>query len=60
MRTHTYFVAFWNHSFIENAGVTLTHEIKNYNDILEVEDLLNKRFGYTALSVVINFVEIEP
>lgn len=60
MRTHTYFIAFWNHSFIENASVTLTHEIKNYNDILEVEDLLNKRFGYTALPVVINFVEIEP
>ena len=60
MRTHTYFVSFWNHSFIENAGVTLTHEIKNYNDILEVEDLLNKRFGYTASPVVINFVEIEP
>lgn len=60
MRTHTYFIAFWNHSFIENAGVTLTHEIKNYNDILEVEDLLNKRFGYTELPVVINFIEIEP
>jgi len=60
MRTHTYFVAFWNHSFIENASVTLTHEIKNYNDILEVEDLLNKRFGYITLPVVINFVEIEP
>ena len=49
MRTHTYFIAFWNHTYIENAS-----------DILEVEDLLNKRFGYTALPVVINFVEIEP
>ena len=60
MRAHTYFVSFWNHTYIENASVTLTHEIKNYNDVLEVENLLNKRFGYTAPPVVINFVEIEP
>ena len=53
MRTHTYFIAFWNHTYIENASVTLVHEIKNYNDVLEVEDLLNKRFGYTALPVLI-------
>ena len=60
MRTHTYFIAFWNHSYIENASVTLMHEIKTYSDILEVEDILNKRFGYTALPVVINYKEIQP
>ena len=60
MRTHTYFIAFWNHTYIENASVTLTHEIKNYNDVLEVENLLNKRFGYTALPVLIFWHEIEP
>lgn len=60
MRTHTYFVSFWNHTFIENASVTLMHEIKNYNDILEVEDLLNKRCGYTTLPVLIFWRELEP
>ena len=60
MRTHTYFVSFWNHTYIENASVTLKNKNKNYNDILEVEDLLNKRFGYTALPVLIFWREIEP
>lgn len=58
--THTYFVSFWNHTFIENASVTLMHEIKNYSDVLEVENLLNKRFGYTTLPVLIFWREIEP
>ena len=58
--THTYFVSFWNHTYIENASVTLMHEIKNYSDVLEVENLLNKRFGYTTLPVLIFWREIEP
>lgn len=58
--THTYFVSFWNHTYIENASVTLMHEIKNYSDVLEVENLLSKRFEYTALPVLIFWCEIEP
>lgn len=58
--THTYFVSFWNHTYIENASVTLMHEIKNYSDVLEVENLLSKRFEYTALPVLIFWREIEP